>query len=468
VLVPTIQIVYASPLSIIYLSGGVYPRGTYTIWREGSNFYAKDSYGKLPSWSENTNARAVIQNASDALVNGGSIFLVNGEYPIEIINDGTYAYGIALKNDDLSLICEENAWLKVPDNSLATSPNYGVVNLAYNQTHYKNFYVKVNIDGNKVNQVNDQVLISVCRTNGTTIIEGCNIKDASDYGIYGVTSEEIIIRNNRITNCDQAGVHIENTISITLDGNSVTYCATGYFVTGTEVNPLISLLVTNNVGSYSFDEHGIYISDWCESIRVFGNIFSNNYYTGIRAGNQGHEYVTIDSNICNENGIGGIWYECGAGPIYAEQVTISNNVCSNNTGIGIQAHKVNRLSISDNIVANNTNRGINWSEAKYQNIHGNTATFNNIGICDVGQGTQVGAKITNNHCVNNTSYDLILEDSVDYAFISLNYLGKMYLNHSTATCDYNYVFGNYIQDLSQSAGSPSGNNYTHNYPDNTP
>jgi len=367
----------------------------------------------------------------------------------------------------LSLICEENAWLKVPDNSLATSPNYGVINLAYNQTHYKNFYVKVNIDGNKANQVNDQVLISVCRTTGTTIIEGCNIKDASHYGIYGVTSEEIIIRNNRITNCDQAGVHIENTISIILDGNSVTYCATGYFVTGTEINPLINLLVTNNIGSNSFEEHGIYISNWVEHAKVLGNTFNNNNLSGIRAGNQGLKWMIIDGTICNNNSLGGIWIECGAGQKFADQVIVSNNVCSNNTNNGIHAHKVNRLIFSNNIACNNTERGISFSETDYQLIEGNTAHFNKYGIYDDGQ-IQTGAKISDNHCLNNTSYDLYLTNSVDYAFISVNYLGKMYLNHSTATCDYNYVFGNYIEDLSQSAGSPSGNNYTHNYPDNTP
>ena len=47
VLVPTIQIVYASPLSTFYLSGGIYPQGTYTIWREGSTYYAKNAYGSI-------------------------------------------------------------------------------------------------------------------------------------------------------------------------------------------------------------------------------------------------------------------------------------------------------------------------------------------------------------------------------------------------------------------------------------
>jgi len=74
VLVPTIQIVYASSLSTFYLSGGIYPNAvSYTIWREGSNYYAKNAYGYQPSWSGSTNASQVTQNALNAMPYGGTI-----------------------------------------------------------------------------------------------------------------------------------------------------------------------------------------------------------------------------------------------------------------------------------------------------------------------------------------------------------------------------------------------------------
>jgi len=71
VLVPTIQIVYASPLSTFYLSGGVYPQGTYTIWKEGTKYYAKNGYGLHTSESGSTNASYVINNALDSMTKGG-------------------------------------------------------------------------------------------------------------------------------------------------------------------------------------------------------------------------------------------------------------------------------------------------------------------------------------------------------------------------------------------------------------
>jgi len=70
VLVPTIQIVYASPLSTFYLSGGIYPQAHYTVWKEGSYYYAKDIYGFIPSWGKSTNGSYVLQTALDSLSSG--------------------------------------------------------------------------------------------------------------------------------------------------------------------------------------------------------------------------------------------------------------------------------------------------------------------------------------------------------------------------------------------------------------
>jgi len=80
VLVPTIQIVYASSLSTFYLSGGIYPSAsTYTVWVEGSTYYAKDAYGQIQFTS--SNASQVIQNSFDAIADvGGEIYIKKGAY----------------------------------------------------------------------------------------------------------------------------------------------------------------------------------------------------------------------------------------------------------------------------------------------------------------------------------------------------------------------------------------------------
>jgi len=468
--------VYASPLSIIYLSGGVYPRGTYTIWREGSNFYAKDSHGKLPSWSENTNARAVIQNASDALVNGGSIFLMDGEYPLEIIDDGTYKYGITLRHDGLSLICDKNAWLKVPDNSLSTDLPFGVVTLSYGYEGFYDLYAKVNIDGNRANQgANKQTLVGVSRPRGTSTVEECHLANATGYAIWvgsggAMDTETVYILNNYMHDCVEAGLHTENVGTLVVEGNIADKCHSGYVIGGYGHRQVYASLV-GNIGINSHTEHGTYICDHVYGARVVGNLFHNNTKSGIRAGNAGAYALLIADNVCSENGIGGIWLESVVGePNASITVDIIGNICFNNTNNGIQVHKTRNVNIVGNTVTNNTDKGINVSDFGYKQITANFVVYNKIGI----QLSFINeTSVINNRARNNTDYDLILWGSSEsggscYNYIASNYLGSMYLNHTGALCEYNYVFGNYIENLSQSAGSPSGNNYTHNYPDNTP
>lgn len=75
--------VYAiSPTTPFYITfGGIYPGApSYTVWKEGSNYFAKDANGFSPTWSGSSNASYVIQSCHDALTNGGIIFLKRGNY----------------------------------------------------------------------------------------------------------------------------------------------------------------------------------------------------------------------------------------------------------------------------------------------------------------------------------------------------------------------------------------------------
>ena len=94
VLVPTIQIVYASPLSTFYLSGGKYPQGSCVVWKEGTNYYTKNAYGSHFPSSGNTNASLVI---NEGLASGGTVYLTEAFYyidsPIIISQNGTHLTG---------------------------------------------------------------------------------------------------------------------------------------------------------------------------------------------------------------------------------------------------------------------------------------------------------------------------------------------------------------------------------------
>lgn len=68
----------ATPTTQMHLTGGPYPGApSYTVWREGSNYFAKDKNGQIDY--SGTNASQVMQNAID---NGYYIFIKKGNYSL--------------------------------------------------------------------------------------------------------------------------------------------------------------------------------------------------------------------------------------------------------------------------------------------------------------------------------------------------------------------------------------------------
>ena len=78
-------IVYAvTPSSTFYISSGVYPGApSYTIWREDSNYFAKDDNGMLKF--SGTNETAVVESSVNALTDGGKILLKDIQFPANVV-----------------------------------------------------------------------------------------------------------------------------------------------------------------------------------------------------------------------------------------------------------------------------------------------------------------------------------------------------------------------------------------------
>lgn len=75
--------VVAQSATTFTISSGVYGGApSYTLWRESSNYYAKDAYGVQPSYSGSTNASTVLLNVATTIdgEGGGSVFLRSGTY----------------------------------------------------------------------------------------------------------------------------------------------------------------------------------------------------------------------------------------------------------------------------------------------------------------------------------------------------------------------------------------------------
>jgi len=71
------------------ISQGPYPGApSFTIWKEDSTYYAKNSYGRIAYYGSNLSI--IVQNANDALTNGGRIYLKDVEKPsVTISSDVT-------------------------------------------------------------------------------------------------------------------------------------------------------------------------------------------------------------------------------------------------------------------------------------------------------------------------------------------------------------------------------------------
>jgi hypothetical protein len=81
--------------------------------------------------------------------------------------------------------------------------------------------------------------------------------------------------------------------------------------------------------------------------------------------------------------------------------------------------------------------------------------------------TLIGNRIQN----AGTNYGLQVKDT-DGSFFGMNTVtggyGGIYIDHSAGTCDFNRFALNNVWVIASSAGSPTGNTYVDNYPDNTP
>ena len=70
----------SSPSATFTISSGVYPGApSYTVFSDGTNYYAKNSWGVI---AYTGTAPDVINAAQASLTNGGTIYLLGGEYPL--------------------------------------------------------------------------------------------------------------------------------------------------------------------------------------------------------------------------------------------------------------------------------------------------------------------------------------------------------------------------------------------------
>lgn len=130
----------ATPSSTFYISSGIYPGApSYTIWREGSNYFAKDANG-LIAYS-GTNTSQIIENTIQTSPDNGVIFFKNGVYsittaisfsrPIAIIGESREGVVFVPSGDNSIFILDDDLHVElrnfmINDTSQVTSSVYAI------------------------------------------------------------------------------------------------------------------------------------------------------------------------------------------------------------------------------------------------------------------------------------------------------------------------------------------------------
>jgi len=388
VLVPTIQIVYASSLSTFYLSGGIYPQADYTIWKEGSYYYAKNAYGYQPSWSGSTNATDVIQNAVN---NGKTTFLKAGIYDF----------------NDVRVFVPSNHTIFGESKSktiirLKQTTETGVAFCNLNYMDYdpaQDEYITIEnlrIDASFSTQPTIPIYL---RGVNYAIVRNCVIEKFNGTNVAGISlsySNGSIIENNIVKHGGWGG-------STTCEG--IYICHTSY-----------SIIKGNYI--YNMSREGIYNGEESHHVVIEGNVINCTGGEGINLKNL-DSHITVSGNTLSNCQTGIYAIDEASGLV--EFVSITGNTIFNCTN-GIILRYAEHFSVSGNTIDTVTDRGIAISDSGNSTIVGNTidncaygiretdaSDYNIILGCVTRECTTVGIEIVGsntkvNHCWNGTSW----------------------------------------------------------------
>jgi len=373
------MITYASNPSPSYLSGGIYAGApSYTVFNEGSTYYAKNAYGAIDY--SGINATTIIQNALDGLTSGRTWkekVLLQGYFVItETIDLPSYVSieldgNMTLADNTNKDMIECNTtvhtdWVGgvLSGNHQAQTSGKGMDlnNFCYGTIKNVFFYEfeESAIELSAISGETEGVIIheNVFRGNkGSAIKTESNVKDSSfcynrmeDLTSFGIACTGLltsIIGFNTISAEVQSGISLSSCNDNVVIGNDVDSCGqNGIQIVSSNLMPnsVVGNTLYNNVW------HGIVIDDSNNTV-VSDNICYTNGYDGINI--QGASmFNVISGNICTD----------GSSPTQdygiREQDTtdyniITDNICLRNVNYGIK-------QVGSNTKVHNCWNGTDW------------------------------------------------------------------------------------------------------------
>lgn len=289
--------VYAlTPSATLTITGGVYPGApSYTIWKEGANYFAKDENGNIDY--SGTDFSTVIQNSLDVLdtVGSGQIYIGVGDFSVSTTINVTMPY--------------VEIWGANPGSTgtvlaMADNADCNMFNLNTTFCRLKN----LRLEGNNAHNTQG---IGVCAdptkggdSSGDLILDSCFILDFDEEGIYWQDCWGSIIENSYIEYNGGYGAVIYSRQNMLTDSTFSFNGECGLRTRGGGTGIPIALTITG-CAFIDNEKHGINITG-VDQITITGCIFQGNgraaanTYSGVFV--YGGTQISITGNTFDGNG----------------------------------------------------------------------------------------------------------------------------------------------------------------------
>lgn len=306
---------------------------SYTIWKSGSTYYAKNGLTAAVDYSSR-NATWVIQSAVDAVTNGGKIFLLRGQYTIDttiiISNPSVYIEGEGTGYDvvKLSFIATSKPLFKytatthkffggIKNLCLDGNGNSGTIAIHveqyYSDLWFEKLFIMNFLHGIKLE---GSAGTGQCKIWNIWILD-CLIESNNGYAVYMTNADHQDRQIDRVT--IRGGHFYDNTNTIRIDAdyvfnvlitditvekereysiymtggrrvqivnNRIFDCGTdssntydGIYISGETASPPIAVIISgNNIGNHWVENqmrYCVHLNGTCEHIRVSNNIFES-------------------------------------------------------------------------------------------------------------------------------------------------------------------------------------------------
>jgi parallel beta-helix repeat protein len=380
----------------ITISSGIYPGApSYTIYTDGTTYYAKNSYGAV-SYSS-TNALTTSQAVMTASTNGDTIYF----------KTGVYSFSSALiitGKTDITITGDKGA-------VLSCGGQDNILNIISSvRTQIKD----ISFDGNKAsytfggNSVKQHGIF--IGSSNDTVIDNVYIYDAfgaaivamgSGFTTWGLTIENSKFDDNGLVpnpSISTGGVYAYYMHHVNVhDNDFINSVSVNIVFAGAEedyANIVRDFSCINNYINGTVNTSNSPVIDvlWGADFTISHNkIYNCNTDSPTASAAIRVEHAlngTITDNICDDNNMAGIH-------IYddSQNIQCSNNIVTNNGFRGIMVQGSNDVTVSENTILNNAHWGMsivdycNNTKILYNTVHGNLDWFGTSEICFATLGT---------------------------------------------------------------------------------